>query len=117
MLKCESIECLNQYSLSLFFKYVNPSKFLYRSLHAYPYNSPSSFVQVDYDIEEMNNNVIINGGIFVCTYEGLYHFTANIYGTYEEISPDNDNMGLHILVNGKNAAYNRRYNDRKLVAL
>merc|ERR1719284_1579966 len=87
---------------------IKPS-FLYRSDHAYPYNSPSSLRQVNYDIEEMNNNVIINGGIFVCTYEGLYHFNANIYGTYEEISPDNDYIGLHILVNGKNAAYNRSF--------
>ena len=47
----------------------------------------------------------MNGGIFVCTYEGLYHFSANIYADGGE---EGNSIGLHILVNGKNVAYNKR---------
>jgi len=72
-------------------------KFRYSTNSALP---AATSMHVNFEIEELNVNSVINGGVFICTYPGIYYFSATLDG-------QTDVIGVHIVHNGVLGAYGR----------
>ena len=62
-----------------------------------------TYIQVKFEIEELNVDSVINGGVFICTYPGIYYFSATLDGAGDAT----DTIGVHIVHNGLKGAFGR----------